>query len=101
MYIQYTINIKFDWDDNKNQSNFKKHGVWFEEARTIWADLKAVEYFDFIHSFTEDRFLRVGHSTAGKLVIVVFRENEKEHLIRIISARKVTSQERKRYEERV
>ena len=90
--------MKFEWDDEKNIENFKKHGVWFEEAQTIWADEKAQEFFDPEHSEDEDRFIRVGHSTKPRLLLVAFCERETGNTTRIISARKATKEEEKDYE---
>ena len=90
--------MKFDWDENKNRSNHRKHAVWFEEAQTIWADTYSREYLDVGHSDVEDRFLRVGHSSGSRLLLVVFCERLDGILIRLISARKATPSERKQYE---
>ena len=90
--------MKFGWDENKNRSNFKKHGVWFEEAQTIWADVKAVEFLDPEHSSDEDRFIRIGHSTRSRLILVVFCERAEGSTIRVISARKATTREKRDYE---
>ncbi len=89
--------MNFAWDDLKNRANFKKHGIWFEEAQTIWADRGSVEFFDPEHSENEDRFLRIGHSTKARILLVVFCEIS-EGSIRIISARKATSKEVRDYE---
>lgn len=91
--------MTFEWDDEKNIANFRKHGAWFEEAQTVWADEKSDEFFDPEHSEDEDRFIRIGHSTKSRLLLVVFCEREKGEVIRIISARKVTKEEEKQYEE--
>ena len=48
------------WDEEKNRANFKKHSVWFEEAKTVWADPTSVEFFDPEHSYDEERFIRIG-----------------------------------------
>jgi uncharacterized protein len=90
--------VKFDWDENKNLSNYRKHGVWFEEAQTIWADEYAIEFYDSEHSSVEDRYIRIGHSTSSALLLVIFCERNGD-TIRIVSARKATSKERKEYEE--
>jgi uncharacterized DUF497 family protein len=90
--------MKFEWDENKNRSNFKKHGVWFEEAQTIGADVKAVEFFDPEHSSDEDRFIRIGHSTRSRLILVVFCERAEGSTIRIISTREATTREVRDYE---
>jgi len=89
----------FEWDESKNLINFRKHGVWFEEAQTVWADYGSIEFVDPEHSEAEDRFLRIGFSTRGRLLLIVFCERESSSLIRIISARKATSKEEKNYEE--
>ncbi|OGQ17958.1 MAG: hypothetical protein A3B70_08205 [Deltaproteobacteria bacterium RIFCSPHIGHO2_02_FULL_40_11] len=91
--------MKFEWDDEKNIANFRKHGVWFEEGQTVWADEKSQEFFDPDNSDSEDRFIRVGHSTKPRLLLVVFCEREEGSNIRIISARKATKEEEKNYEE--
>ena len=90
--------MDFEWDELKNGDNFKKHGVWFEEAQTVWADELSREFFDPEHSDEEDRFIRVGHSTATRLLLVVFCERE-NNKVRIISARKATPKEKEEYEE--
>ena len=88
----------FKWDDEKNIANFKKHAVWFEEARTIWADARATEFFDPEHSTDEDRYVRIGFSTQHKLLLVIFCERNDGNIIRIISARKATKYEMEQYE---
>ncbi len=93
------MKYSFEWDDKKNVANFEKHGVWFEEAKTIWADRHADEVFDPDHSETEDRFIRIGVSSSQKTLLVVFCEREDGHVIRIVSARRATEKERKQYEE--
>lgn len=113
MYIQkHTINLssiesrrdsilQFEWDEDKNDLNYYKHQVFFEEAKTVWCDLNAVEYYDDDHSDIEDRFLRKGFSLNNRLLIVVFVEYFEPHLIRIISARLANIRERREHEERV
>jgi uncharacterized protein len=91
--------VDFEWDEQKNGSNFRKHGVWFEEAQTLWADELAREFFDPEHSEKEDRFIRVGHSTDRRLLMVVFCERKDGDVIRIVSARRATPKEMKEYEE--
>ena len=89
--------MKFEWDEQKNDRNFRKHGIWFEEAQTTWADSKASEFFDVDHSDDEDRFIRIGLSTKARLLLVVFCERSEE-IVRIISARKATAKEQKQHE---
>ncbi|MBY0555559.1 BrnT family toxin [bacterium] len=93
--------MKFEWDESKNQSNFVKHGVWFEEAQTVWTDARALEFYDSDHSQNEERFIRVGISTGLKILLVIFCETEASENIRIISARKATKKEKDQYEERI
>jgi uncharacterized protein len=90
--------MRFEWDEIKNRSNYKKHGIWFEEAQTIWADSESVEFFDPEHSSNEKRFIRIGHSMKGRVLLVVFCERTEGSTIRIISARKATTQEMRAYE---
>ncbi len=90
--------MEYEWDENKNKANFKKHGIWFEEAKTIWADPNAGEFFDTENSDEEDRFLRIGLSSAMRYLLVVFCERDGDS-IRIISARMATQNERRVYEE--
>ena len=91
--------MRFEWDDSKNLTNYRKHGIWFEEAQTVWADTRSLEFFDPDHSELENRFLRLGHSTTGRVLLIVFCERESGGVIRIISARKATAKEAKTYEE--
>lgn len=86
--------MKFDWDDQKNIKNYRKHGVWFEEAKTIWADEGSEEFFDPEHSKDEDRYIRVGYSISQRVLLVVFCERNFGNIIRIISARKAKNIER-------
>lgn len=90
--------MRFEWDVIKDQSNFEKHAVWFEEAETLWGDAHRVILFDRDHSVFEDRYLAIGHSARGRILLVVFHERLDE-AIRIISARKATQRERYIYEE--
>jgi uncharacterized DUF497 family protein len=93
--MAYNENVEFDWDERKNQANRKKHGISFEEAQSIWTDVKATEFFDSIHSWDEERFVRIGTSTRLRVLVVVFCEREQ---IRIVSARRATALEQEIYE---
>ena len=88
----------YGWDEVKNHKNYRKHGVWFEEAQTIWADGRSTEFFDPESSDDEDRFIRIGHSKQLNILLVVFCERRDGRMIRIISARKATAKEREQYE---
>lgn len=90
--------MKFEWDTSKNDRNYKKHGIWFEEAQTVWADPHSGEFFDPEHSKDEDRFIRLGCSTLNRFLLVIFCERDEGGTIRIISARRMTTKERKQYE---
>lgn len=85
----------FAWDERKNAANFRKHGVRFEEAALVFDQLPKI-FFDERNSCEEDRFIAMGFF-ALKLLLVVFVE-EAGNCIRIISARKATRQEERRYE---
>lgn len=90
--------LNFEWDVNKNASNIHKHGVSFDEAKTVFTDENARLIGDPDHSEEEDRFILLGTSIHSKLLVVChcIREAEK---IRLISARKADKQERKIYED--
>ena len=91
--------IKFEWDNNKAQVNFKKHGISFNEASTVFLDEDAILFDDPEHSAEEDRFLILGISQKEKLCIVSHCYRCEGETIRIISARKATKKEAKVYEE--
>lgn len=86
------------WNEVKAESNLKKHGISFEEAATVLGDPNAETFLD--DNSNEDRFITLGHSIRQRLLLVVWCERS-ENLIRIISARKATVHERKKYEERI
>ena len=90
--------ISFDWDELKNASNRKKHGIWFEEAQQVFDDPVALLFHDVDHTDQEDRFLMLGLSASTRVLVVVFCERNKGKVVRIISARKATKKEIKRYE---
>jgi uncharacterized DUF497 family protein len=90
--------MKFQWDPNKAKANLKKHGVSFEEAVTVFKDPLALIFDDEEHSEEEHREIIIGISTLSKLLLVCFVERD-EDLIRIITARPATTQEKKDYEE--
>ena len=89
--------MKFEWDENKAAVNLSKHGISFEEARTVFDDPLYVDLYDPDHSDEEDRYIIVGESQQGNLLIVSY--TERADFIRLISARKVTRVEREVYEE--
>jgi uncharacterized DUF497 family protein len=89
--------VKFSWDPKKAAANLKKHGISFEEASTVFRDVLSVTGSDPDHSVRECRFVTFGNSSQNRLLVVAHtEEGEKVH---IISARVVTKQERRIYEE--
>jgi uncharacterized DUF497 family protein len=90
--------IEFEWYDAKAASNKKKHGVSFEEAKSVFYDEHALQFFDEESSDDEDRFLMLGFSNESRILLVCHCERESGKNIRIISARKATNNERKYYE---
>ncbi len=87
----------FEWDTQKAVSNQLKHGVSFQEAASVLSDFLSVTYHDPDHSTMEHRFITVGTSQSGRLLMVA--HTDRGDNIRIISARKTTRAERKQYEE--
>ena len=85
--------MRFEWDPNKNEKNKKKHGISFEEAKTVFFDEYAVLFDDPDHSDEEERFLILGLSQRENLCIVSHCYRGADELIRIISARKATKSE--------
>jgi uncharacterized DUF497 family protein len=89
--------IKFEWDSTKARLNQEKHGVSFGEAQTVFLDEQAIQFFDQNHSVIEDRFVMLGVSSRMRFLVVVHCERESGEVIRIISARKATINERNFY----
>ena len=94
------INLEFEWDKRKAKVNLKKHGISFEEARTIFFDEHAVQFFDPDQSEEEDRFILLGASARLRLLVVCHCYRESESTIRLFSARKADRDERRQYKER-
>ncbi len=89
--------IKFEWDQAKSRSNQRKHGISFEEAKSVFYDEYAIQFYDEENSEAEDRFLMVGLSQESRILLVCHCERDDGQSIRIISARKATDSERKYY----
>jgi len=85
--------LKFEWDTHKSAANLRKHRISFDDAKSVFYDEFAVQFFDDEHSAKEERFLMLGMSSAAKLLIVCHCEREDGEVIRIISARKATRRE--------
>jgi uncharacterized protein len=88
--------VEFEWDPEKAATNVKKHGVEFAEATTIFSDPLELTISDPDHSEDEQRFLSIGLSVVGRLLVVAYAE--RLGLTRIINAREASSQERNNYE---
>jgi uncharacterized DUF497 family protein len=84
------------WDEEKDLRNQKKHGISFDEAKTVFNDPRSITIADEQHSDKEDRYLDIGLSAQGRLIVVSYTERGAN--IRIISSRKATKSERKDYE---
>jgi len=89
--------ITFEWDENKNILNQRKHGISFEEAKTVFYDESARLIHDPDHSETEDRFVLLGLSINFRIVAVIHTYRKDDEKIRIISARKAIKNEIKHY----
>lgn len=89
--------LRFDWDERKANANAKKHGVTFEEARSVFVDERAKLIDDPDHSEDEDRFVLLGVSSALPLLLVCHCYRDEGNVIRIISARKANGRELKSY----
>ena len=90
----------FTWDAGKATRNLKKHGVSFEEAATVFADPDALEWEDLEHSHKENRFKRLGISSQGRILILVYsyrRTKDDKETLRIITARRASPKEREAY----
>ncbi len=89
--------MEFEWDEEKAEANLSKHGVSFDEARTVFDDPLYLDFYDPDHSEAEDRFIIVGQSQQRRLLIVSYTERRDK--IRVISAREATRIEKDAYEE--
>ena len=99
IHCTYNINmrIRFEWDVKKAEQNLKKHGVSFDEARSVFFDESAIEFYDDEHSEWENRFLLLGLSAKLRVLLVCHCLRESGNVIRIISARKATKKEKQHY----
>ncbi len=90
------MKLNFEWDEDKAKTNIKKHGVSFNEAITVFLDPFSITIPDPNHSADEQRYISIGSSGQGRVLVVVY--NERSLRTRIISCRKATPTERKQYE---
>ena len=91
--------LLFEWDEEKDKTNEKKHCISFHETTIFFSDSYSLTIHDPLHSEDEDRFIIIGSSMKNRLVVVV--HSERGNKIRIISARKATRKERLQYESHV
>jgi uncharacterized DUF497 family protein len=90
--------VFFEWDSRKEARNRRKHGISFREAATVFGDPFSTEFPDLEHSQDEERYIIIGMSQRGQILVVAHAEEE--DTIRIISARRATQHERRFYEEK-
>lgn len=90
--------MEFEWDQLKAVTNLDKHGVSFDEAATVLGDYLADTFYDPDHSDEEDRYITLGMSNRGRLLMVAHTDRGRD-LVRIISARTLTKAERREYED--
>jgi len=91
------MKLNFEWDEEKAKANLKKHGVRFDEATTVFSDPFSITILDPDHSVDEQRYIEIASSDKRRVLVVVYTERGAN--IRIISCRRATSSERRRYEE--
>ncbi|HVF50581.1 MAG TPA: BrnT family toxin [Pyrinomonadaceae bacterium] len=89
--------MDFEWDEEKAAANLLKHGVSFEEAKTVFDDPLYVDFYDPDHSVNEHRYIIIGESRQRRLLIVSYAEPD--DVVRLVSAREMTRSERETYEE--
>jgi len=90
------MSLRVEWDPEKAAANESKHGVSFSEAATVLSDPLSITLPDPAHSLREERLLLLGQSTSGRLLLVAL--TERGDVVRLISARPMTSRERRTYE---
>lgn len=90
------MSFTFEWDEKKAEDNFRKHGVSFDEAKTVFNDPFSITIYDPDHSSDEQRYVDIGLSSKGRLIVVSYSERDKR--IRIISSREATRKEQREYE---
>ena len=96
-YIVSMSELQFEWDKSKAVANLKKHGISFEEAKSVFVDERAKLIADPDHSEDEDRFLLLGYSSILRLLVICHCYRSDEGIIRIISARKASRHEAASY----
>lgn len=92
--------MKYEWDDNKNELNKRKHDISFEEAREIFNDPLHIAILDERFNYFEERWITIGQTSKNQVVVAanMYIDDDGKEIIRIISARKATYHERRQYE---
>ena len=90
------MSLTFEWDERKADDNLRKHGVSFDEAKTVFNDPFSVTIYDPDHSRDEQRYIDIGLSSKGRLIVVSYTETREK--IRIINSREATKKEEREYE---
>ena len=90
------MSLTFEWDEKKADDNLRKHGVSFDEAKTVFNDPFSVTIYDPDHSSDEQRYIDIGLSSKGRLIVVSY--SERGERIRIISSREAKKKEQREYE---
>lgn len=95
--------MNFEWDENKNQANIRKHGISFSEAKSVFNDFNAIFLEDNRFDYGEIRYIAIGQLESDflnkSLIVMVVYTERREDLIRIISARKANKREIRFYEQ--
>lgn len=91
------VALEFEWDENKATANYQKHGISFDEAKTVFNDPFSITIADPEHSLDEDRYIDIGLSARGRILVIVYTERKSK--IRIISCRQATAREQSTYEQ--
>ena len=91
------MDLTFEWEEDKAEENIRKHKISFEEAKTVFNDRFSITISDPEHSSDGHRYIDIGYSSKGRIIVVVYTEREPN--IRIISCQKPTTGERRIYEE--
>ncbi|OYY31952.1 MAG: hypothetical protein B7X69_04090 [Sulfurovum sp. 39-42-12] len=100
-YQEKVCLVRFEWSDEKNQLNIKKHGISFEEAKEVFLDPMHISKLDHRFDYFEERWITLGVTSEDKILVVanMFFDDDGNEIIRIISARKANQNERVFYEQ--
>lgn len=92
--------MRFEWDEKKNERNFEKHGISFQQAREVFEDPLHLSIIDHRFNYFEERWITIGKAEGEYIIVVahLYYDIDNDECVRIISARKATSNERRHYE---